>query len=494
MLTDQYARVPVGTITIPLDRQRRVVDTKGLVDSIREIGVINPIIVRLGAEGVVLVAGERRLTACRELGHTTIPARWVEDLNPVELQILELEENLKRKDLSWQDMISGVARIHGLLSLQADSEGASWSMDATAEKLGLGPRTGAVPMYLKVHSSMGDPRIAGCDTVREAYNLIARREQRLAGEALQELLDDDAPQAGPAALPTQPEGVFDPDVPFGSLPSTLVQTGPGIFERASGDLPIYKALLPRPSAPPMPQAPEAILHESFIHWAPKYSGQKFNLIHCDFPYGINAFAGKQGSKAHFQENQEPYDDSESTFFSLLDCLLTHLDKLLSVSGHLVFWYSGKHARAIEDKFRSGAPSLVFQPYPLIWIKSDNAGVVSDTQRGPRHVYETALMATRGDRRIVKITSDAYSCPTDRKLHPSAKPEPMLRHFLSMLVDGNTRMLDPTCGSGSALRACEGLGGTALGLEIDGDTCGLARTALRNSRNLRRLPPQGNSLL
>jgi DNA modification methylase len=53
---------------------------------------------------------------------------------------------------------------------------------------------------------------------------------------------------------------------------------------------------------------------------------------------------------------------------------------------------------------------------------------------------------------------------------------MLEHFFRMLVDENTRLLDPTCGSGSALRAARSLGAKDyLGIEANPD---FAREAVR----------------
>jgi predicted RNA methylase len=55
--------------------------------------------------------------------------------------------------------------------------------------------------------------------------------------------------------------------------------------------------------------------------------------------------------------------------------------------------------------------------------------------------------------------------------------------MSMLVDEYTFCLDPTCGSGSALRAAESLGATRiLGLESDYAYCEAARKALREARS------------
>ena len=111
--------------------------------------------------------------------------------------------------------------------------------------------------------------------------------------------------------------------------------------------------------------------------------------------------------------------------------------------------------------------MKFHKFGLVWVKSDNAGIAGDALRSPRHTYEFALLASRGERQIVQIKSDTYSAPTDKRLHPSTKPEPMLRHFFTMLVDEHTSMLDPTCGSGASIRAAESLGaGRCLGLEID----------------------------
>ena len=98
-----------------------------------------------------------------------------------------------------------------------------------------------------------------------------------------------------------------------------------------------------------------------------------------------------------------------------------------------------------------------------------------------------FVASRGDRSITRAVSNIYGAPTVKDTHQSEKPEPMLRHFFQMFVDENTRLLDPTCGSGSALRAAESLGAKyVLGLEVNPDFAEGARIALRKFRNLRAL--------
>lgn len=56
---------------------------------------------------------------------------------------------------------------------------------------------------------------------------------------------------------------------------------------------------------------------------------------------------------------------------------------------------------------------------------------------------------------------------------------MLTHFLRMVVDDTTRMLDPTAGSGNAVRIASELGAAyALGLELNPEFAEVARSNLQ----------------
>lgn len=93
---------------LPVDRvfqnpyQPRRVFTKDALDqlklSIKQHGVLSPVIVRPSGDGYELACGERRLRACRELGEKTIPA-IVRDLTTPQMVEMALIENLMRKDL-----------------------------------------------------------------------------------------------------------------------------------------------------------------------------------------------------------------------------------------------------------------------------------------------------------------------------------------------------------------------------------------------------------
>ena len=83
----------------------------GLADSIRQHGVVEPVLVRpSGANRYQLVAGHRRLLAAQQAGLETIPA-LVRRLNDREALVLSLVENLQREYLTPLEEASAFMRL-----------------------------------------------------------------------------------------------------------------------------------------------------------------------------------------------------------------------------------------------------------------------------------------------------------------------------------------------------------------------------------------------
>jgi len=82
-----------------------------LVNSIREKGVLQPILVREIGEGLYeCVAGERRLRACIKLGIEKIPA-VIKKLSDEEVLLVALIENIQRKELNPVEEALGYKRL-----------------------------------------------------------------------------------------------------------------------------------------------------------------------------------------------------------------------------------------------------------------------------------------------------------------------------------------------------------------------------------------------
>jgi len=81
-----------------------------LIDSIRQHGIIQPLIVRQVGARFELIAGERRWRAAQEIGLTEVPAiiRRANDLEVLELSLIE---NLQRADLNPIEEAQGYARL-----------------------------------------------------------------------------------------------------------------------------------------------------------------------------------------------------------------------------------------------------------------------------------------------------------------------------------------------------------------------------------------------
>ncbi len=87
-------------------------DLENLSNSIRENGLLQPVTVRRCAvgPGYELIAGERRLRACKKAGMTEIPA-IVQDYEDEQTAVMGLLENLQRADLNPFEQARGIRDV-----------------------------------------------------------------------------------------------------------------------------------------------------------------------------------------------------------------------------------------------------------------------------------------------------------------------------------------------------------------------------------------------
>jgi ParB family chromosome partitioning protein len=97
-----------------------------LVESVREKGIITPLLVTRTEEGYRLIAGERRWRAAQKAGLETVPV-VVKEASPIETLELALIENIHRKDLN---------PIEEAQAYQRWLEDTDTTQDVLAKKLG----------------------------------------------------------------------------------------------------------------------------------------------------------------------------------------------------------------------------------------------------------------------------------------------------------------------------------------------------------------------
>jgi ParB family chromosome partitioning protein len=117
-----FALVPVGAVA-PNPRQPRTEFDQESIDSlaasIDAVGLLQPIVVRADGDGYVLVAGERRLRAAKQLGHAEIAAVIRQPTDDQTNLTEALVENLQRQDLNpleeaaaYQELLEEFSMTH----------------------------------------------------------------------------------------------------------------------------------------------------------------------------------------------------------------------------------------------------------------------------------------------------------------------------------------------------------------------------------------------
>lgn len=159
--------IPIDAIATSPRQPRKRFGEEGLdalAASIREQGVISPLILRRGRDGYELVAGERRLRAARQAGLKSVPAivREVADAEALELALVE---NLQREDLNAVEEAEAYRRL---------SEDFGQTQDGIARRLGKDRSTVSNALrLLRLPRQILDDLVAGTLSGGHARALLA---------------------------------------------------------------------------------------------------------------------------------------------------------------------------------------------------------------------------------------------------------------------------------------------------------------------------------
>ena len=125
--------IPLDQLTLPEREARAVVSEEGLeelADSIRRLGVMNPITVRPKGDKFEIVAGVRRYLAAQRAGLEKVPC-IVRDFNDLDFTIAQIHENIKREELSEIDQAYLVRELRERVGLSYAKIGELWGKSET---------------------------------------------------------------------------------------------------------------------------------------------------------------------------------------------------------------------------------------------------------------------------------------------------------------------------------------------------------------------------
>ncbi|MCY0879666.1 MAG: ParB/RepB/Spo0J family partition protein [Firmicutes bacterium] len=156
-------------------------ELENLVASIRQHGLLEPILVQALPKSrgyrYRLIAGFRRVAACRQVPLTVVPARIiVGPLDETEIQQLQLTENLQREAMTIHDIVASIEALRA----------AGWTQQQVAERLNFS--VAKVRVYLQLGEVMRknkklaqyiDQGLLGIAHFQAAYELITKTRRKL---------------------------------------------------------------------------------------------------------------------------------------------------------------------------------------------------------------------------------------------------------------------------------------------------------------------------
>lgn len=425
--------LPIASIIISENRQRREFNEsrlQELKESIESKGLLHAIVCRKSAEDEwTLVAGERRLRAIADIasldGHFLhdggiVPAGFIPfvdigSLPAIECEEAELEENLRRENLTWQEESAALARLAVLRTTLAQASGGTApTLQGLADEIP-GPLGGTSPAEIRekllVSEHLDDPDIAGAKTAKEAFKILKRKDRA----------------------------------------SRNAELGVEIGKTFSS-------------------ADHTILNEDSLFWLAKCPAESFDVILTDPPYGMGADEFGNSGGAGGAVGAHGYADDAANLQTIAGVIEDHAFRIAKPQAHLylfcdIDWFPYWKTLLTRGKW------TVFRT-PIIWHKPSGMRAPWP-EGGPQRRYELCLFASKGKRPVNMLAGDVIACnPDDNLGHSAQKPVALFEELLRRSVRPGDSVLDPFAGTGPIIPAAHSLQCRATVIEKDLSSYGI----------------------
>lgn len=432
--------VHIENISIPETRQRQEFNPDRLVELMESVqihGLLHAIVLRDSSTSPTLVAGERRLRAIKDLwqmggvlrfegkpiGEGWIPCSDLGELTHLQAMEAELEENVRRTDLTWQERAKATADLADLRRAQAVDQGRPIpdTSDIAEEVRGSGEGyyREATRRELIVSRHLHNPEVAKAQNINEAWKILKRKEE------------------------------VDRNV---ELAATIGQS--------------FKASI------------HELLREDSLEWmAETCSAEAFDVILADPPYGVNADEFGDSGKRDATFGQHFYEDSPGNLRNILEVFAPQSYRIAKPQAHLYVFCDIDWFAELRSAF--SAAGWHVHRTPIIWHKPGNYRTPWP-EHGPQRKWEMILYAVKGSRPVTRIFPDLVSYnPDDNLGHQAQKPVALYSDLLRRSVRPGDTVCDPFCGSGTIFPAAHELKCKAVGIEKEAHPYGLAVKRLQD---------------
>lgn len=393
-------------------------DIEEFAASIQEKGVLQPITLDTNLH---LLAGHRRLTACKHLGIPTIPALIREIEGEIDAREIELIENIHRKSFTWQEEASLFAEIDRLYrDMHQD-----WSTRKTAKLLDQS-NSGVARKIQLAKAIEAAPELGTYKTADDAIKVLKSLEE----EAIINEMH---------ARQTQERQISGEQLSFDSQ-RKMKTAGLNMADR------------------------NYIIGDVFVGMSQLKTNGNINIIECDPPYGIDlndVKAGDSPTSTALTYNEVPKDK----YATFLDTLTRELYRVAAKDAWMIFWFGPTWQHEVLTTLRAAGWQV--DEIPAIWVKPN--GQTLQPERYFARCYEPFYLCRKGQPVMIhrgKSNVLQFAPETGKdKYHPTQRPLPLIEELLNRLGTGMQNVFIPFLGSGATLRACYNVGFRGFGYDI-----------------------------
>ena len=425
---------PCNEIIIPPERIRKEFDPEDLrklAESIKNRRQDTPGICMIGEKGeIVLIAGERRLRACKIAG---VPFSFHITQSQDELEILEIEyeENVYRTNLGWFEEQQAFVKLQDIKQriYGAARQGATggWGIrdTAAASNVSVG----------KIHEAL--ELSAYAESFDEVRNAKTKKEAKKVVESIKTMHKRNA------AL------------------EDLIQTDNANNDNKDKDKSIdktYREIYLRNMDRIIFGNMTEVLQED---------EDLYDIVLFDPPWGVNLDTVRDAVPGQIK-----YEDGTEYMQTNLPKWLKLIYEKMKEDSHLYLFFGIANYPFIYQTLEQ----IGFETnrIPLIWYKL-GAHRTRNPDVWPGNSYEPIVFARKGNKRLVKlgagnVISTKMLSLKQKDIHPSAKHPGVYLDLLQRSAFPGDSILDPMCGSAMSGVACDVLNTTHKlkyrGIEID----------------------------
>jgi len=380
----------------------------------------------------VVIYGGRRVKAINRTDCTLEGVRCTEyrDITEQDFRAMELEENIRRKNLNWRERTALLSEIHELgveqhgeyIPTGKGDKKSGYSTSDTAKKAGM--KTSNVTRYLKVGKMMdANPNMfkdaANMSEVEKIANKMARQQER-------------------------------------KVRTTIIET--------------RREKTPKQQL--LNELAEKFMVGDAVAEIKKLEDGCVDGVECDPPYGIMLNELKKGDTDEYIEYIE-WD--HSLYLSNIIEILRESHRIIKHTGWLLLWYAsdpwgqilpglirqaGKPTECGVREWINGPLSFKFREIPLMWFRagSDRKGS-GQTNRPDRylgHVYDTCYYIRKGHVELnMPGRADVYNIAPLRpksKEHKTERPIQLYESVLQTFFPPGSRVCSPCLGAGRNILA------------------------------------------